>query len=99
MSTTGFIGLGRMGRAMASNLIVKGGFDLIVYDIAQQPVEALKQLGARAAASIAEVAQSSEIILTMLPSSIEVEATILGSGGLLANGREGQLIVDMSTID
>lgn len=98
MSTIGFIGLGRMGRPMASNLQTKG-FQLIVYDVAPEPMQTLVGLGARAARDIAEVARESDVILTMLPSSVEVEAIVLGPNGLLANGRVGQLIIDMSTID
>src|SRR5215831_8135785 len=79
----GFIGLGRMGRPMASNLHKKG-FDLVVYDPNSAAVDALTQLGARAAADIPEVARVSDIIITMVPSSADVEAIVLGPEGLLA---------------
>jgi 4-hydroxybutyrate dehydrogenase/sulfolactaldehyde 3-reductase len=99
MTTVGFIGLGRMGRSMALNLLKKSGRSLVVYDIAPQGVQALVAEGARAAADIADIAGSCDIILLMLPSSKEVEATVLGPDGLVANGKAGQLIIDMSTID
>ncbi len=98
MERVGFIGLGRMGRPMASNLRRKG-FELTVHDVNPAPVRTLVELGARPAGSAAEVAKESDVVLTMLPTSAEVEAVALGPGGLLAHGREGQLLMDMSTID
>jgi 4-hydroxybutyrate dehydrogenase / sulfolactaldehyde 3-reductase len=94
----GFIGLGRMGRPMASNLHKKG-FELLVYDPNPAAVDALRQLGARAAPDIAQVARGSDIIITMVPASADVEAIVLGPDGLLAHGHAGQLILDMSTVD
>jgi 4-hydroxybutyrate dehydrogenase/sulfolactaldehyde 3-reductase len=98
LSTIGFIGLGRMGRPMASNLCRKGSRP-VVFDIDPVPVRALEALGARAAASVAEVAAESDIVFTMLPATADVEAVVGGAGGLIARGRPGSLIVDMSTID
>lgn len=98
MERIGFIGLGRMGRPMATNLCRKG-FALIVHDINPEPVRALEAEGASAANGVAGVARASDIVVTMLPSSVEVEDTILGPDGLLAHGRPGQLVLDMSTVD
>ena len=98
MDRIGFIGLGRMGRPMASNLVRKG-FELTVHDVNPEPVAALAKLGAAPAGSAAEAIEASDVIVTMLPSSVEVEAVALGSAGLLAHGRPGQLLMDMSTID
>ena len=98
MQTIGFIGLGRMGRPMASNL-AKKGFALVVYDINPAAGAALEALGARIANGAAGVTQASEIVITMLPSSVEVEGTALGPDGILANARPGQLVMDMSTVD
>ena len=98
MDRIGFIGLGRMGRPMASNLVRKG-FKLTVHDVNREPVTALARLGAAPAGSAAEVIAASDVLVTMLPSSVEVEAVALGSDGLLAHGRPGQLLMDMSTID
>lgn len=97
-TTIGFIGLGRMGRPMASNLR-KQGYELVVHDINPEAVKALVALGARAGNGAAGVAEASDIVFTMLPSSVEVEATVLGPDGILAHGRKGQLIVDMSTVE
>ena len=96
--TIGFVGLGRMGRPMASNLCRKG-FDLVVHDVNPQAVDSLTALGARAANGIAGVAQASSVVVTMLPSSVEVEGVVLGPDGVFANGREGLLLMDMSTVD
>lgn len=107
METIGFIGLGRMGRPMASNLCRKG-FRLLVHDINREAVTALEGLDARAASSVAEVASQSDVVLTMLPNSAIVETVIAGADGVLAHSRLGRLgnlgnlgnlIMDMSTID
>ena len=97
-TTVGFIGLGRMGRPMASNLCRKG-FALAVYDVNRAPVLEVERLGARAGASVADVAATSDIVLTMLPNSAIVEDVILGAEGVVAHGRRGSLIVEMSTVD
>jgi 4-hydroxybutyrate dehydrogenase/sulfolactaldehyde 3-reductase len=96
--TVGFIGLGNMGRPMASNLCRKG-FELVVHDVNQEPVRALEGLGARASRDVGALAAASDVVFTMLPDSATVEAVIAGPDGVLANGRRGQTIVDMSTID
>jgi 4-hydroxybutyrate dehydrogenase/sulfolactaldehyde 3-reductase len=96
MDTIGFIGLGRMGRPLASSLRRKG-FDLVVHDINPEPVRALEALGARAANGAAGVAQASAIVATMLPSSLEVEAVVRES--VLVHGRPGTVILDMSTVE
>ncbi len=96
--TIGFIGLGRMGRGMASNLRRKG-FDLVVFDIDPKPVEALVALGARAAASVAELAPQCTVVATMLPAAREVTDTLLGPDGVVARARPGTLLLEMSTVD
>jgi 4-hydroxybutyrate dehydrogenase / sulfolactaldehyde 3-reductase len=98
MTTIGFIGLGNMGRPMASNLVRKG-FALVVYDVVPAPVEALATLGARRAATVADVAASSDIVITMLPDSAVVDEVVAGANGVLAHARHGSVIMDMSTID
>ena len=92
----GFIGLGRMGRPMASNL-QRNGFATLSYDVNPQGIAALVALGGRAAGSIAEVARESDIVFTMLPAHPEVRAVVLD--GIVPHARPGTLVVDMSTID
>jgi 4-hydroxybutyrate dehydrogenase/sulfolactaldehyde 3-reductase len=98
MTRVGFVGLGRMGRPMASNLQRKG-FALTVLDINPQPIADLVALGARKADDLADLVRSSDIIVTMLPTSVEVLATVTGAGGVIDHAREGQIILDMSTIE
>ena len=98
MSKIGFIGLGRMGRPMATNM-VKKGFDLVVLDINKDAVATLVAAGAKAGTSVAEIARQSDIIVTMLPSSVEVEQVALGPDGVFANAPKGAVLMDMSTID
>jgi len=94
----GFIGLGNMGRPMASNLARKG-FNVRVHDVDRDRVRALETLGAETAADVRGVASSSDVVFTMLPDSASVLEVIGGRGGLIEHGRAGQTIVDMSTID
>lgn len=98
METVGFIGLGNMGLPMASNLCRKG-FRLLVYDVMPDPIETIETLGARPAASVGDLAAASDIVFTMLPTSAIVDQVIGGADGVIARGRDGMLIVDMSTID
>lgn len=97
MDRIGFIGLGRMGRPMASNM-QKKGFDLVVYDVAPEGVAALVEAGATAAKSVAEVAAAVDVVITMLPNSAIVTEVVTGPDGILSAIREGGLVVDMSTI-
>lgn len=97
-SSVGFIGLGRMGRGMASNL-QKKGFRLQVLDIDADAVGHVVALGAHPARSVADMARECDIVITMLPTSVEVEAVATGPQGVFANGREGGVLMDMSTID
>ena len=95
---TGFVGLGNMGRPMASNLQRKG-FPLVVFDIDPAAVRRVEPLGARAAAGVKAVAAACDIVITMLPNSASVEEVMAGPGGILEHLRPGCLIMDMSTVD
>ncbi|MDR0485534.1 MAG: 2-hydroxy-3-oxopropionate reductase [Elusimicrobiota bacterium] len=92
----GFIGLGIMGRPMAKNLI-KAGHKLIVYDKVAD-ISEFTALGAEIAKSNKEVAQKSEIIITMLPNSPHVKEAVLGAGGVIEGAKSGSILVDMSSI-
>ncbi len=98
MKQIGFIGLGRMGRPMASNLVRKG-FDLVVHDTVPEPVDILVGLGAARAASPAEVAAVSDVVITMLPDPASVTEVISGPEGVLTTARPHGVVMDMSTID
>jgi 2-hydroxy-3-oxopropionate reductase len=94
----GFIGLGIMGKPMSKNLI-KAGYDLVVYNRSKSSVEELVELGAVAAASPKEVAEKTDVIITMLPNSPEVLEVCLGENGIIEGAKEGQVVIDMSSID
>ena len=93
--TVGFIGLGIMGKPMAENLI-EAGYDLVAYNRTREKAEELD--GATVAETPKEVAEQSDIIITMLPDSPQVEEVLAGEEGVLEGVRDGALIVDMSTI-
>jgi 2-hydroxy-3-oxopropionate reductase len=93
----GFIGLGIMGKPMARNLL-KAGYSLVVHNRSRGAVEELSKEGAQAAASAQEVAARSEVVITMLPDSPDVEAVYAGRNGILAGAKAGMLLIDMSTI-
>jgi len=93
----GFIGLGVMGKPMAKNLL-KAGYSLIVYDIRPEPVKELIAAGAQQATSSRDVAEKSEVIITMLPNSPEVKEVVLGKDGVLEGARPGTILIDMSSI-
>ena len=94
----GFIGLGAMGGPMTMNLIKKG-HTLTVYDIAEARMGIVVERGGIPAGSCKEVAEKSEVIITMLPSSPNVKEAILGDGGVIEGVRQGAIVIDMSTID
>ena len=91
----GFVGLGIMGMPMARNLMA-AGYDLVVYNRSRDKVEELVVEGAEAAENLEEVADKSDIVITMLPGPPEVREVVAGEKGLLAGAHE-PLIVDMST--
>jgi 2-hydroxy-3-oxopropionate reductase len=93
----GFIGLGIMGRPMARNLI-KAGHTLVVHSRSRGPVEEIVKAGATAAGSPKDVAAQSDVLITMLPNSPEVEQVALGPGGIVEGARRGLIYADMSTI-
>jgi 2-hydroxy-3-oxopropionate reductase len=95
--TVGFIGLGIMGKPMAKNLI-EAGHELVVFNRTQSKAEELAGDGATVAGSPREVAERSDVIITMLPDSPQVEEVLVGENGVLEGIKEGALVVDTSTI-
>lgn len=98
MERVGFIGLGNMGRPMASNLHQKG-FHVLAFDVDARARERLAHQGVYIAASNAAVASESDVVFTMLPASAVVQDVVLGPDGVLGKIRPGGVLVDMSTID
>jgi 3-hydroxyisobutyrate dehydrogenase len=98
MTRIGFIGVGTMGLPMAKNLIKKG-FAVTAFDTSDEAMRAAVSAGMSRAASAAEAVATAELVITMLPSSPDVESVYAGDGGVIAAARPGTLCVDMSTID
>jgi 2-hydroxy-3-oxopropionate reductase len=94
----GFIGLGIMGKPMALNLL-RAGFPMTVYSRSSGPVEELVAAGATRALAPADVAQASDVVITMLPDTPDVQHVLLGDSGVAKGSRDGTLVIDMSTID
>jgi 3-hydroxyisobutyrate dehydrogenase len=93
----GLIGLGIMGKPMGKNLL-KAKFPLTVWNRSAGRDTELLELGAHAANSPREVAETSDIIVTMVSDSPDVQHVILGENGVIHGVRAGSVVVDMSTI-
>ncbi|WP_374689693.1 NAD(P)-dependent oxidoreductase [Promineifilum sp.] len=93
----GFIGLGIMGRGMAANLL-KAGFPLTVWNRTAGRAAPLVDAGAAAGDSPAGVARHSDIIVTCVSDTPDVEAVVLGPAGVIEGARPGALVIDCSTI-
>jgi 3-hydroxyisobutyrate dehydrogenase-like beta-hydroxyacid dehydrogenase len=98
-SKVGYIGVGLMGHGAAKNIVEKGYPLTIMGHRNRAPVEDLVKRGAKEAKSAAEVARASDILFLCLPSSVEVEATVYGSGGVLEGAHAGLIVVDSTTAD
>lgn len=97
MLKVGYIGLGIMGKPIASN-ILRAGFPLIVFNRSQAAVVELVAAGAEKAVSPQEVAQWADVVFTNLPDSPEVEEVLLGKNGVVKSSHKGLICVDNSTI-
>ena len=93
----GFIGLGLMGRPMATNL-VKAGFPVTVWNRTASRMQPLVELGARAAASPREAAASCDVLITIVSDPLALEAVLWGEQGALDGLRRGTVLVDSSTV-
>ncbi len=94
----GFIGLGIMGRPMARHLL-GAGFPLTVHSRSPGPVDELVEAGATRAASPGEVAAASDVVVTMLPDTPDVEQVLFAADGVASGATAGSLVIDMSSID
>lgn len=96
-TTIGFIGLGIMGKPMAHNLL-KAGYTLIVHNRHQEITGEFVAAGARAVEQSKDVASQSDIVITMLPDSPQVEEVLVGPSGVIEGVHNGLIVIDMSTI-
>jgi 3-hydroxyisobutyrate dehydrogenase-like beta-hydroxyacid dehydrogenase len=97
LKTIGFIGLGIMGKPMTKHLI-NAGYPLLVYNRTVSKALELVAMGARQVHSPMEVAENSDVMITMVADSPEVEQVIMGPTGVLEGAKPGSVVVDISSI-
>lgn len=97
MMKVGFIGLGIMGKPMASHLI-KDGFETYLLDLNKDAVNELIQLGGYGCESNKDIAEKTDVIITMLPSAKHVSKVLFDDDGIAKNGKPNTIIVDMSSV-
>lgn len=93
----GFVGLGIMGKPMAKN-VLKGGHEVVCFDFNKENVAEVVAAGAEEAASGKAVAEKTEVVITMLPNSPNVEAALFAENGIAEGLSEGKTVIDMSSI-
>jgi 2-hydroxy-3-oxopropionate reductase len=97
MERIGFIGLGAMGKPMAQNLM-KAGYPLNVFTRTRSKIEDLLAAGACWCDTPKEIAEKSDVVITMLPDTPDVEQALAGAKGVFEGAHPGMLIIDMSTV-
>jgi 3-hydroxyisobutyrate dehydrogenase-like beta-hydroxyacid dehydrogenase len=95
----GYIGVGLMGHGAAKNIVEKGYPLAVMGHRARAPVDDLIKRGAKELGRGADIARGSDILFLCLPSSVEVEATVFGTGGVLEGAHSGLIVVDSTTAD
>jgi 3-hydroxyisobutyrate dehydrogenase len=93
----GWLGLGNMGNPMAKNLL-KAGFEVVVFNRSKDKEKELIDLGATSAASIQELIQTSDVVITMLSNDAAVKEVFESENGLLSQDNPKKLIINMSTV-
>jgi len=93
----GFVGVGVMGEKMCRNLVQKSGRPVLAFDHSPAPLQRLSEFGVESATGLDDVMARTDIVFLSLPGEPQVREVVLGEGGLLANARAGQIIVDCST--
>ena len=93
----GFIGMGIMGTPMACNL-VRAGYDVMVSNRTMSKCDPVVALGAKAG-TYREVAESCNVVITMLPNSPQVKAVMLGDNGIAAHMKSGSVFIDMTSVN
>jgi len=96
-NTIGFVGLGIMGQHMSAHLL-KADYKVVAYDILPDHLEKIAALGAERGTSAADVARRSDVVISMVPDSPDVEKVALGPGGIVEAARPGLIYIDMSSI-
>ena len=96
LQRVGCIGLGLMGKPMAMRLLA-AGYQLAVHNRSQGAVRELVARGATACTTSREVAEGSEVIITMLPDAPDVELVLLGANGILEGAAPGSIVIDMTS--
>jgi len=97
--TVGFIGLGMMGHGMAKNIVEKGYPLAVLGHRSRAPVDDLVGRGASEAKDAADLAAMSDVVITCVPSGVEMEAAFIGPRGLIAGARPGMIFIDATTND
>ncbi len=97
MKRIGFIGLGLMGTGMSKNL-VKAGYPVTVWNRTASKMKPLVEAGAKAAGSPREVAENSDVVVSIVTDSPDVEEVLLGPEGAVHGAKKGDVFIDMSTI-
>jgi 3-hydroxyisobutyrate dehydrogenase-like beta-hydroxyacid dehydrogenase len=92
----GFIGIGRMGRHM-SRCILEAGYDLTVHDLRKEAAAHLLEKGAKWADTPRAMSEACDIVISSLPSPVEVQEVVYGADGLMEGWKAGDIYVDMST--
>jgi len=95
-TVVGFIGVGVMGKSMALNLL-NDGYDIHVYTRTKEKAQELVEQGCTWQADPAGIAAAADVVITMIGTPQDVEAVYLAEGGLLATGRAGTMVIDMTT--
>ena len=98
MAKIGFIGLGKMGLPMVTNLLA-AGHEIKAFDLLPENVAAAEKAGAAAADNIADAAKGVDVVISMVPEGKHVRAVYEGDAGVFANANPGTLLIDSSTID
>lgn len=96
LKKVGFIGIGVMGKSMASHLM-KAGYEVFVYNRTKEKAQSIVAEGAQWKDTVKEVAKVAEVIITIVGYPKDVEEVYLGEDGLLNNANEGTYFIDMTT--
>lgn len=93
----GFIGLGIMGKPMCKN-VLKAGYEVTAFDFNESAVDEVAKVGAKKASNGKEVAENSDVVITMLPNSPHVNSALFDANGIAEGLSEGKAVIDMSSI-